>query len=219
MTTRDRPGDRGRARGQRLVREFSQEFRAARRAVGLSQEAVARACGVSRATIERLELGNRDSLSIIHAAQLAAIVGLDLSLRTFPGPAHVRDAAQLRLLRRFIARLGPLWRWQFEFLVGPAPDQRAWDARGVCPTTGAVVVVEAVTRLTDAQDTLRRLALKRRDGGFPRVVLVVAETRTNTLALALAGDVIRAEYPVATRRALRELAAGRDPGGDALVIL
>lgn len=201
------------------MREFSQDFRAARRAVGLSQEAVAAACGVSRATIERLEQGTRDSLSVVQAAQLAAIVGLDLNLRTFPGPAPVRDAAQLRLLRRFVARLGPLWRWQFEFLVGRAPDQRAWDARGVCATTGAVVVVEAVTRLTDAQDTLRRIALKRRDGGSPRVVLLVAETRLNTLALALAGDIFRAEYPVATRRGLRELAAGRDPGGDMIIVL
>src|SRR4051812_12144604 len=127
MTTRERPGDRGRARGRRLVRDFSDEFRAARRAVGLSQQAVAAACGVSRATIERLEQGTRESLSVVQAAQLAAVVGLDVTLRTFPGPAPVRDAAQLRLLGRFMARLGPAWRWQFEVLVGRAPDQRAWD--------------------------------------------------------------------------------------------
>ena len=45
MATRERPIDRGRARGKRMLREFAEEFRAARREAGLSQRAVANASG------------------------------------------------------------------------------------------------------------------------------------------------------------------------------
>ena len=202
----------------RLLGEFRSEFLAARHAAGLSQMAVAQAGSMSRASIERLELGRLTSLSVVQAAELATIVGLDLVLRTYAGPSPVRDAGQLRLLHRLIVRLGPDWVWEFEVPLGVERDQRAWDARGVHRRTGVAVVIEAVTRVTDVQALLRRIALKRRDGGEPRVVMLLADTRTNSEALSLTGN-LDPSFPIRTRGALRALRVGADPGGDCLVVL
>jgi transcriptional regulator with XRE-family HTH domain len=211
--------DRGRANGLKILREFAREFRGARRSGGLSQEVVARASGVARATIGRLERDELRHLSIVHAAQLATAVGLDLFLRTYPGGRALRDAGQVRLLGRLMGRLGPDWSWTFEVLLGIPRDLRAWDAQARHIKTGTIVVVEAVTRLTDIQEVLRRIASKRQDGGSPRVILLISETRSNARALAEAGPIIESAFPVRGRAALRALTMGRDPGADALVVL
>jgi transcriptional regulator with XRE-family HTH domain len=219
MATRERPIDRGRVKGQRALHQFGQEFRAARRATSLSQEAIARASGISRATIGRLERGKLDDLSLMRAAELAAVVGLDLVVRTYPGSAPARDAAQLNLLQRLCSRLGPRWAWEFEVPLGLLRDQRAWDARATHEVTGMVIVVEAVTRVTDVQALLRRIGLKRRDDGDPRVILLLAETRANSLVLAGRDEFLASAFPVRTRSALRALTGGLDPGGDAMIVL
>jgi transcriptional regulator with XRE-family HTH domain len=211
--------DRGRANGLKILREFAREFRGARRSGGLSQEVVARASGVARATIGRLERDELRHLSIVHAAQLATAVGLDLFLRSYPAGRALRDAGQVRLLRRLMDRLGPDWSWTFEVLLGIPRDLRAWDARARHTKTGTMVVIEAVTRLTDVQEVLRRIASKQQDGGSPRVILLVGETRSNARALAEAGPIIESAFPVRGRAALRALTMGRDPGADALVVL
>jgi len=61
--------------------------------------------------------------------------------------------------------------------------------------------------------------LKLRDSRFDRAVLLVADTRTNRLALREAARALAANYPVATRAALAALADGRDPGANCLVVL
>jgi transcriptional regulator with XRE-family HTH domain len=219
MATRERQVHRGRAKGLRLMREFAQEFRAARRSTGLSQEAVARASDISRATIGRLELGRLTHLSIVRAAELAAVVGLDLSLRAYPDLTPVREAGQLRLLERMRLRLGPAWIWRYEVLLGISGDRRAWDAQVRHTGTGVVIVIEAVSRLTDVQEVLRRIARKRLDGQAARVVLLLAETRTNAEVTSSTDSLLRSAFPVSSRAALRALAEGRDPGADAIVVL
>ena len=135
-----------------------------------------------------------------------------------PGPAPVRDAGQLRLLRRLCARLGPDWVWEYEVPLGLERDQRAWDARVTHLRTGVSFVIEAVTRVTDVQALARRIAIKRRDGGAPRIVLLLADTRANAEVLGLA-DILQTAFPIRTRGALKALRAGADPGGDCLVVL
>ncbi len=219
MATRERPVDRGSAKGRRAIREFAEDFRAARRQTGLSQASVALLCGLSRSSIGRLERGDLHSLTIIRAAMLAAVVGLDLSVRAYPGANPARDAAQIRLLQRIRVRLGPLWTWEFEVPLHLPHDQRAWDTRATHKVTGAVVVFEAVTRLTDVQAAIRRITLKRRDDGDPRVILLLADTRANSAVRTDAADILSSAFPVGPRAALRALAAGRDPGADAIVVL
>ena len=80
-------------------------------------------------------------------------------------------------------------------------------------------MVEAETRIRDLQTLLRRFGQKRDASGSPRMVLLVAGTRGNRAALTAGRDELLAEFPVPTRRALRQLAAGSDPGADCLIVL
>ena len=79
--------------------------------------------------------------------------------------------------------------------------------------------MEAETRIRDVQALQRRIEGKRRDSGIDRVIPVVADTRTNRAALRAAGDVLAGSYPVPAPDALAALAAGRDPGGDAIILM
>ena len=78
--------------------------------------------------------------------------------------------------------------------------------------TGVSFVLDAETRIRDAQALLRRETIKRRDSGAPRLVLLVADTRSNHLALRDAGDAFAAEFPVDSRSAIEALADGARPG-------
>ncbi len=202
-----------------MIRHLAADLRDARLAAGLSQRQIALAIGVPRSTIERLELGQLPNLSIRAAAMTAAAVGLDLGVATYPGGRHARDVAQIRLLERLRARLGLDWRWQYEVPLPLDRDRRAWDASAVHATTGIRIRVEAETRFRDVQGVLRRIALKRRDDGSPRVVLLASDTRTNRLRWHDAEAIFTDAFPVGTRAALSALALGRDPGRDALVFL
>src|SRR4051794_9327709 len=86
--------DTGTRRGERSIREFGAECRDARLRLGLSQREVAAAGRLNRSTYSRLETGTARSLQIIVAARVAAVLGLDLSIRTFPGGSSIRDAGQ-----------------------------------------------------------------------------------------------------------------------------
>jgi hypothetical protein len=66
---------------------------------------------------------------------------------------------------------------------------------------------------------LRRLTLKLRDSGADHVLLVVSDTRSNREAVAAANQVLVGLFSVSPRRALASLAAGKHPGGSALVFL
>jgi hypothetical protein len=49
--------------------------------------------------------------------------------------------------------------------------------------------------------------------------LVIAGSHTNPIALASARPTILATYELDSRRVLADLAAGRDPGRDAVIVL
>ena len=145
------------------------------------------------------------------------MVGLDLNVRFYPGGSPLRDAAHIALLERFRLQLSPELTFRTEVpLPGPG-DQRAWD--GMVFGSGDPVGVEAETRLSDVQALERRIALKVRDGGVSRVILVVAATRGNRRALREAASSLEIAFPVPGRVAIQALAVRRDPGGSAIVLL
>jgi hypothetical protein len=51
------------------------------------------------------------------------------------------------------------------------------------------------------------------------VLLLLADTRANRALMREFGDALRVNYPVHARVALAALAAGRDPGGSAIILL
>lgn len=113
------------------------------------------------------------------------MLGLDLSVRTFPGGGPLRDSAHAERLRRVLDHVhAPLsYRTEVPLAAPPGqPEQRAWDAMilGGGWRTG----IELEMRLRDAQALERRINLKRRDDPVDRFLLLVANTRTNRRVLA-----------------------------------
>jgi transcriptional regulator with XRE-family HTH domain len=186
---------------------------------GLDQTTVARRVGMSRSRYSRIERGEEPLVPALMLARMCGALGLDLSIRAYVGADPLRDAAQIRIMDLLRRRLGPGWIWRTEVPLTIENDQRAWDAVGTHRRTGLSVWVEIESRLRDSQALLRRIALKRRDGDATRVLLVVPSTRNNRDAIRAASASLAEAYPADMRRAIRRLAAGDDPGADALLLL
>lgn len=217
MASKERPVDRGTRLARRILMTTGNEIRNARVGSGLSLEVVGRAVKLSHSQVGRIERAQHPSVSVAQLSRIGSVVGLDLSVRFYPGGSPVRDAAHVALLERFRARLSPVLMFRTEIpLPGPG-EQRASD--GMVFGAGEPTGVEAETRLSDIQALQRRIALKARDGGVDRVILVVAATRGNRLAIREAATSLEAAFPVPGRVALQALANGLDPRGSAIVML
>jgi transcriptional regulator with XRE-family HTH domain len=219
MGSREGPAETAARKAQARVDALIGEIRRTRVDMGLSQTRIASHASISRDRVGRIErLRERDVPAGV-LVRMADAVGLDLPLRAFPAGDPLRDAGQLRLLRRFEARLGPGWYWKHEVPLPIPGDKRAWDSEGTFRTTRLVIDTEAEGRLGDFQAMLRRIALKRRDGQVARLVLVVADTRHNRDVLRAAAREFAAAFPADPRRAIAQLREGIDPGDDVLLVL
>ena len=159
---------------------LGEEFRHERLRLGLSQRQVARAAHVDRGDLSRIEAGKLDYLTFPTACTIASVLGLDLSIKPYPGGGSIRDAGQAPRLQALIKCVGPPLRIATEVALPRRdgyPDQRAWDVMlyGHEERTG----IEFEQRLYDIQAQLRRYNLKRRDDPVDRFLLVVANTRAN----------------------------------------
>lgn len=217
MGSRERPVDVGAASARAILARLASEIRSARLQAGLSQVSVAAGIGISRSQYSRIERGGTPDLTIDMAARVFAVLGQALHVQTFPSGDPLRDAAQLALLERLRVGLHRSFRWLTEVPLPIPGDRRAWDA-----TACSAVVrigVEGETRLRDLQAVERRVALKERDGGMDRVILLIANTRHNREVLRAHADMLRARFTIPGPRALELLRAGLDPGGNALILL
>jgi transcriptional regulator with XRE-family HTH domain len=217
MGSTERRRDRGRRAADRVLRLVATEIRDARLMSGASQRVVADTAGMSHTELSRIERGEAPWLTVDALCRIAAVVGLDPSLRLYPTGPALRDAPQRGLLGRFHVRVHPSLMWATEVPIRGHDDLRAWDALITGP--GFRVAVEAETRLHDIQALERRIALKVRDGGIDRVALVVADTRQNRAVLSATGKLLAVSFPVPARQFLEALSAGRDPGGSGIVCL
>jgi transcriptional regulator with XRE-family HTH domain len=216
MPVSERLLDRGRTRGKRINRLLGQEISNARRAAGISQTVLGAAVGLSKTEIGRIERGEAPWLTVLHAAALLSVVGLQLGARAYPAGSPLRDRGHLRLLADFEARLpanvGRVREW-------PIPlhgDPRAVDLL----LTGLPirVGVEAETVLDDLQALERDIRTKQRDGQLGRIILLVRGSNRNRQILAGA-DALRQAFPVKTRAVMAALVRGADPGADGIVLL
>lgn len=218
MATREDPAADARRRMQRAVGELVADLRATRVSLGLSQDRVARAAGVSSAFLGRLERGDLDRVPPAELAAIAAVLGLDLRVNAYPAGDPLRDHVQLRMLEAFRARLHPSTAWRTEVPLPIPGDRRAWDA--VAIAEGAWTGIEAISRFGVADATVRRVNLKLADDPrVQRAVLVVNDTVRNREALRAAIASVRADYPLQTREVLAALGSGVAPRLNGVVLL
>jgi transcriptional regulator with XRE-family HTH domain len=217
MATRERPVDRGTQLARDILSSIGREMRIARRNRGLSLDAVGESVDRSRSWLSRAERGLVPTVAVLELAQVCAVVGLDLSVKAFPGGDPIRDAGHNGLLESLHRRIHRSLGWAGEVPFPNPGDQRAWDRliRG----DGWRYGVEAETHPIDVQATARRVLLKARDGGVDGVILVLPTTRHarrfHTEFVAAVGM----SFPVPGARALELLGAGIDPGGNAVILV
>jgi transcriptional regulator with XRE-family HTH domain len=215
--TRERRIDVGAARGRALSTSILAELRAARLDRGLGGADIARVVGMSPAQYSRIERGLTDSLSIERAAVLLATVGLELSVRAYPGGEPLRDGAHAALIGRLGGNLHRSLRFPREVPFPTPGDKRAWDAVviGIDWRHG----IEAETRPRDLQGLERRLALKLRDGDVSSMSLLLLDSHHNRDFVRTHGDSLAERFPIPGRRTLELLRAGVDPGGSSIILL
>jgi transcriptional regulator with XRE-family HTH domain len=199
------------------LNEVGRELRIGRVTNGLRQIDIARRVQTSGAQISRIEHGKAPRVALRQLARVAAVVGLKMSVRTFPAGRRLIDGGQLALFEKLRGRSAAVWDWTTEVSMPIAGDFRAADAVAAIP--GCRIAIELITRLVDFQGQTRAALLKQRDLGADRLLIVVLGSNANRRALRDAEPAIRESFPVGTRDALAALAAGRDPGGNAIVLL
>ncbi|MGZ8437277.1 MAG: helix-turn-helix domain-containing protein [Candidatus Limnocylindrales bacterium] len=193
------------------------EIRSARTDRGLSLDDAGRATNLSASTVSRIERGLIRHVSVVDLARLHAVVGLELSVKSYPGGQPIRDAAHVSLLQDFRAGLHGSLAWSVEVPLPIPGDRRAWD--GVVQGPGWRYGVEAETAPRDSQSLARRLSLKQRDGDVTGVLLVLRPTAQTRRFLAEVDEALRVAFPANGRRAAELLAAGVDPGGNAIILV
>jgi hypothetical protein len=191
------------------------ELGRAQRTAGLSDEAIGRACGLTRWTVARIVQGRRTA-SVVELAAIGAAVGRDVRLQVFLAGDAIRDAGQQRLLARLRVRIDASVGMQLEVPLADDRDRRAWDA--MLFTAAWRRPVEAETVIDDVQAAERKLRLKMRDGGEDGVLLVVADTRRNRRALQSA-TLAFAGFSRDARATLVALRRGECPPTSAIVFL
>jgi transcriptional regulator with XRE-family HTH domain len=216
MGTHDGTRQRGTRMGRRQRQRAGEELRRARLAAGLSQRATGAIAGVSHSAIGRLERGELQRVTVDRIAVVAAGLGLDLRIGLFPSGSPVRDVAHLALIERLRQRVARTLRWRAEVPVPLPGDLRSADV--VIDGSSVDEMVEAETRLDDLQALERRIRIKQRDLRIRRVILLISDTRHNRSVLAAHPELVE-RFPVTTRACLAALRDGRDPGGDAIVLL
>jgi transcriptional regulator with XRE-family HTH domain len=217
MATRMNPLHEADRRARWQLAELGRELRIARVTAGRTQSAVAGAVGTSTARISLLERGQVPSITCRQLARIGAAVGMNISVRAFPAGRRLLDAPQLALLAELRRRAHPSWRWETELPIPIAGDYRAVDAQAARP--GCTIACELWTRLADWQAQSRAALLKQRDLGADRLVIVLRASRANRAVLREAREEARQSFPLGTRPWLESLAAGRDPGGNGIVLL
>jgi transcriptional regulator with XRE-family HTH domain len=182
-------------RARTICERVGFELRQARLGAGLTLTQVAGAVRLSASEVSRIERGRADWVDVPTLARLAAVVGLDLWMRLYPGGEPLRDMAHLALTDAFRAMVGPGLTVRAEVPIGDPRDLRAWDLT-LTDRHSECCGVELETRLVDAQDQVRRVARKAGDSGIERVLMVVADTRANRAAVQIAAPLLSTTFVV-----------------------
>jgi len=211
------------------------EIRVARQISGRSIQEVAGQVGISKSQLSRIERGELRAVAVDQLTRAGAAVGLDIRVRSYPGPDPTLDAGQLSVIGRLRQRVLASVPMRLEVTLAGPMEQRAWDVvlDGLIPAgedrsggAGGDTIrdtlslpVDVDTRVVDVQAQLRRLHGKQLASGGVAILWVVADTARNRAALSAIGHLTLTDFPVTARRALACLKEGRHPGGSAIILI
>ncbi len=171
---------------------------------------------MSHSQFGRIERGAIKQLTIDQLSRASAAVGLRLIARAVPDGDPALDAGQLALLGR-LRRVLPEGVLLHTEVPLPIPgDRRAWDA---VVRLDQLVAIEAETRVRDVQALDRKLALKERDGYIDRLILLIADTKSNRAFLETHREALRSRFPLDSRALLACLRARRAPDANGILFL
>lgn len=143
---------------RRTCTRFGEEIREIRLRAGVSQAALARAIGVSRSVICRMEQGDPDVSARIRA-RAVSVLGGDFRIAVYPGGAPlIHDAAHARIVEAVLRRCDPSWHPTVESPV-PGPGRRSTDIR--LDRRGEIVLMEVETHVRAFEAIIREGAEKR----------------------------------------------------------
>ena len=211
-TTTPRPGPREVGRRRRdLCRAIGTQVRALREDAGLSQAAVARAAGIDRAHLSRLEQGNT-GVSLDVLVSLGGVLGAELGVRLFPGAGpRVRDRFQAPIVEALLRLLGPGW------LARPEVPIRE-PVRGVIDLVlesddgSTLIACEVQSELRRLEQLIRWSALKAQGLGAargradePSTLLIIRSTVATRDVARQFERTLGAAYPAAAADAYRSL--------------
>lgn len=116
---------------------------------------------------------------------------------------------------RLVAILPERFRLASEVPIPIPGDQRAIDAVLVDPPLR--VGFELESRLLDVQALVRRVALKQRDAGIARMVLVLPDTPANRAAATNGHATLSSAFPLGHRTVLSSLRATELPPANGIL--
>ena len=218
MAAQDTPASLGSTDARRVAAAIATELRDHRIGAGISQATAARAAGLSPSQWGRLERNELDAPDLAQVCRAARALGLRGYVKLYPAGEPVRDSAQLNLLTRFEAALGPPLRMRREVPIPIQGDLRAWDA--VVDGDGQPFFVEGESHVGDIQEVDRRITLKQRDD--PRattVVLVLTRSDHHRRLLETHREALRELLPLDGVAVLRAIRSGKRPSASGLVML
>ena len=135
-------------------------------------------------SLRPIEAGHCSTATLPDLNRIAAVLGLELAVRAYPGGPPVRDVGQAQRLQSFLEHVRRPLTFRLEVTLPRLTDRmemRAWDA--ILYGMGMRTAIELEMRLRDVQALRRRIDLKRRDDPTERFLLLVADTRSNRLVL------------------------------------
>jgi transcriptional regulator with XRE-family HTH domain len=214
---------------RRTATRFGEESRLIRLRTGVSQAAVARAIGVDRATICRMEAGDPTVADRIRA-RAAAVLGADFRLGLYPDAAPlIHDAAHARLVEALLQLRHPSWRAKVEAPV-PGTGRRSTDLR--LDRGDATILFEVETHVHALEAIIREGEDKRSavavadvaagaaTGRRVHVILVLPPTRHHRTLVAAHPGTIKSAFPASTADIRRALTSADVPWpGDGLLWL
>jgi transcriptional regulator with XRE-family HTH domain len=178
---------------------FGEDFRGIRLRAGVSQAAVARAIGVARSVICRIEQGDPDVSPRIRA-RAAAALGADvrISIYSEAGPL-IHDAAHARIVEAVLDMRHPRWQATIEAPV-PGQGRRSSDVR--LDDGHDIVLIEVESRVQSLEAIIRECHEKRAAVGSEvgptrrtHVTLVLPPTRHHQALVAAHPRIVATAFP------------------------